>query len=94
MFDADMQKEYVFCSYLLKLIPAEPTKMIDLDGALKLEFYKLEQTFKGEIALIDQSGEYEPAKGKGKAIPEAKEPLEEVIQKLETMGHSLKKEDE
>lgn len=82
MFDAEMQKEYVFCSYLLKLIPAEPTKMIDLDGALKLEFYKLEQTFKGEIALVDQSGEYEPAKGKGKAVPEAKEPLEEVIQKI------------
>ena len=56
--------------------------MLDLDGALKLEFYKLEQTFKGEIALIDQSGEYTPGKGKGKAVPEAKEPLEEVIQKI------------
>ena len=29
MFDTDMQKEYVFCSYLLRLIPAEPTQMID-----------------------------------------------------------------
>jgi type I restriction enzyme R subunit len=82
MFDADMQKEYVFCSYLLRLIPAEPTQMIDLDGALKLEFYKLEQTFKGDITLIDQSGVYEPAGGKGKAVPEPKEPLEEVIQKI------------
>ena len=82
MFDADMQKEYVFCSYLLRLIPAEPTQMIDLDGALKLEFYKLEQTFKGDITLIDQSGVYEPAGGKGKVVPEPKEPLEEVIQKI------------
>ncbi|MBQ8836958.1 MAG: type I restriction endonuclease subunit R [Clostridia bacterium] len=82
MFDKDMQKEYVFCSYLLKLLPAEPVHMIDLEGALKLEFYKLEQTFKGDIGLIDQSGEYEPAKGKGKAVPEQKEPLEEVIQKI------------
>ena len=82
MFDADMQKEYVFCSYLLRLIPAEPTQMIDLDGALKLEFYKLEQTFKGDITLIDQSGVYEPADSKGKAVSEAKEPLEEVIQKI------------
>ena len=82
MFDAEMQKEYVFCSYLLRLLPAEPVKMIDLEGALKLEFYKLEQTFKGEIGLMDQSGVYEPASGKGKAVPEQKEPLEEVIQKI------------
>ena len=81
-FDAEMQKEYVFCSYLLRLLPAEPVKMIDLEGALKLEFYKLEQTFKGEIGLMDQTGVYEPAGGKGKAVPEQKEPLEEVIQKI------------
>ena len=82
MFDAEMQKEYVFCSYLLRLLPAEPVKMIDLEGALKLEFYKLEQTFKGEIGLMDQSGVYEPTGGKGKTVPEQKEPLEEVIQKI------------
>lgn len=82
MFDADMQKEYVFCSYLLRLLPAESGKMIDLEGALRLEFYKLEQTFKGDIGLMDQSGVYEPASGKGKAVPEQKEPLEEVIQKI------------
>lgn len=82
MFDAQMQKEYVFCSYLARLLPAEPNQMIDLEGALKLEFYKLEQTFKGGIDLIDQSGVYVPASGKGKAVPEPKEPLEEVIQKI------------
>ena len=82
MFDAEMQKEYVFCSYLLRLLPAESGKMIDLEGALRLEFYKLEQTFKGDIGLMDQSGVYEPASGKGKAVPEQKEPLEEVIQKI------------
>jgi len=82
MFDADMQKEYVFAAYLLKLIPAEPVQMLDIEGALKLEFYKLQQTFKGDITLIDQPGEYIPAKGKGAATPEQKEPLEEVIQKI------------
>ena len=82
MFDKDMQKEYVFCSYLLKLLPEESVHMIDLEGALKLEFYKLEQTFKGGIGLIDQSGVYDVAKGKGKAVPEQKEPLEEVIKKI------------
>ena len=82
MFDVPMQKEYVFCSYLLRLLPAEPVKMIDLEGALRLEFYKLEQTFKGDIVLADTAGVYEPAGGKGKATPEPKEPLEEVINKI------------
>lgn len=82
MFDVPMQKEYVFCSYLLRLLPAEPVKMIDLEGALRLEFYKLEQTFKGDIVLTDTAGVYEPAGGKGKATPEPKEPLEEVINKI------------
>ena len=82
MFDVPMQKEYVFCSYLLRLLPAEPAKMIDLEGALRLEFYKLEQTFKGDIALTDTAGVYEPAGGKGKSTPEPKEPLEEVINKI------------
>lgn len=82
MFDADMQKEYVFCSYLIRLLPAVTTDMIDLEGALKLEFYKLEETFKGGIELAKAGGEYEPAKGKGKSTPEPKEPLEEVIEKI------------
>lgn len=82
MFDTQMQKEYVFCSYLLKLIPNESVQMIDLEGALKLEFYKLEQTFKGEITLDNQSGVYDPASSKGKAVPEQKEPLEEIIEKI------------
>ena len=82
MFDAEMQKEYAFCSYLLNLLPKESVQMFDLEGALRLEFYKLEDTFKGAIALQDESVAYEPASGKGKAVPEQKEPLEEVIQKI------------
>lgn len=82
MFDKDMQKEYTFCAYLLRLLPNESVSMIDIESALKLEFYKLEQTFKGGIALDNATGVYEPSKAKGKAVPEQKEPLEEVIEKI------------
>lgn len=85
MFDKDMQKEYVFCAYLLNLLPAETTTMIDLEGKLKLEFYKLEDTFKGQITLRDMSGEYEQAKNKGATVAEQKTPLEEVIEKINMM---------
>lgn len=51
MFDKDLHKEYVFTAYLEKLLPRATEKDIDLEGKLKLEFYKLEQTFKGDITL-------------------------------------------
>lgn len=82
IFDKGLHREYVFCSYLLRLLPKETVDMIDLEGALKLEFYKLEQTFKGGIGLVDGTGAYEPGKAKGKGSPEQKEPLDEVIDKI------------
>ena len=82
MFDKDMQKEYVFCSYLLRLLPAVSIEVFDLEGALKLEFYKLEETYKGDIKLANIGGEYDPAKKKGKVTLEPLEPLDEVIAKI------------
>lgn len=51
MFDMELQKEFSFTSYLIKMLPKEPDKDIDIDGKLKLEFYKLQETFKGDILL-------------------------------------------
>ncbi len=82
MFDAEMQKEYVFLSYLIKLLPEDEKQKLDLDGALKLEYYKLEKTFKGDIQLDPVGGQWKPAEGKGKAGPEQKDPLEEIIEKI------------
>ena len=51
MFDKDLQKEYVFSAYLNKLIPNEASQDIDLESKLKLEFYSLEEKFRGDIVL-------------------------------------------
>ena len=51
MFDKELHKEYVFASYLLKLLPRAREEDINLEGKLKLEFFKLQETFKGEIEL-------------------------------------------
>ena len=82
MFDEDLHKEYVFLSYLLKLIPSEPTQMIDLEDKLQLEYYKLQKTFEGAIALKDETGAYTPAEATGSSKPEEKTPLDEVIKKI------------
>lgn len=51
MFDKSLHEEYSFTAYLEKLLPRAKSKDMDLEGKLKLEFYKLEQTFKGDITL-------------------------------------------
>ena len=82
MFDRDLHKEYLFCSYLVQILPADPVEPFDLEGKLKLEYYKLEKTFEGEIRLEDAKGTYEPAGKKGAAGKDPKEPLDEIIEKI------------
>ena len=82
MFDKDLHKEFVFCSYLINLLPVEKVDMIDLEGKLKLEYYKLQKTYDGAIMLSEQKGVYEPAKQKGAMGFDEKEPLDEIIDKI------------
>ena len=82
MFDKELQKEYVFCSYLIGLLPKDAEEPIDLDGKLKLEYYKLQKTFQGEIALEEAKTAYVPAKHKGVKGLDEKTPLDEVIAKI------------
>jgi len=82
MFDEDLHKEYVFLSYLLGLLPPEPTQMIDLEGKLRLEYYKLQKTFEGPIRLQEESTVFVPASAKGAISPEEKQPLDEIIEKI------------
>ena len=84
MFDKALHDEYVFCSYLAKIIPPDPSIPFDLGNKVKLEYYNLEKTFEGSIALEkDVSGEYESAKMKKPVkMKETLSPLEQVIQKI------------
>lgn len=82
MFDKDLHKEYVFIGYLLGLLPNDPVVMIDLEGKLQLEYYKLEKTFSGAIGLNEEAGVYQPASAKGAIKPEEKQPLDEIIEKI------------
>lgn len=82
MFDKDLHKEYTFLNYLLRLIPEEPMQKIDLEGKLQLEYYKLQKTFEGAIMLKEEIGSYTPAHAKGEVNPEEKQPLDEIIRKI------------
>ncbi|MCR5188209.1 MAG: DEAD/DEAH box helicase family protein [Treponema sp.] len=83
MFDEDLHKEYIFCKYLVKLIPAESEDMIDIENLLNLEYYKLKETFKGDISLQkDSKGVYEPAEESSSGSKNKKSPLDEIIDKI------------
>ena len=84
MFDKQMHDEYIFCSYLAKVIPADPTPPFNLDDRVKLEYYNLEKTYEGSINLSeDNLSAYEPAKLKKPVkMSETLSPLEQVIEKI------------
>lgn len=84
MFDRDLHKEYVFCSYLVHLLPSEDGDLWDLGNKVTLEYYKLEETFAGSISLDkDTAGQYETATIKNTSVqPEKKSQLDEVIEKF------------
>lgn len=83
MFSKDLHKEYLFCKYLEKLVPADPVTMIDITNKIKLEYYKLEKTFDGAIELKPENGVLEPQRIKNTpSEKEKKTPLSEVIKKI------------
>ena len=82
MFDADMHKEYLFLSYLIGLLPEEKEEPIDLDGKLKLEYYKLQKTFEGAIKLEKVDGQYVPSKKQGAQGIRQKSTLDEILDKI------------
>ena len=82
MFDEDMQKEYLFLSYLLSLLPVEREDPVDLDGKLQLEYYKLQKTFEGAIELQNVDGVYVPANERGGKPTHQKSPLDEILDRI------------
>jgi len=82
MFDKELHKEYVYCSFLVGMLPEENSPMIDITKMLSLEMYKLEKTFEGDISLDDGDGVYKPADPRGKPQPEDKDLLDEIIERI------------
>ena len=82
MYDKELHKEYVFTAYLDKLLPRVSERDIDLEGKLKLEYYKLEETFKGDISLnptVEEETLVFPKTLDTKGKPEDTDELLEVI---------------
>ena len=82
MFDKELHQEFIFCSYLIKLLPAKKVEMIDIESKLKLEYYKLQKTFEGAITLEEKKGSYAGGDSVGAKGENKKTPLDEIIEKI------------
>ena len=83
MFDKELHKEYILCSYLGKLLPADPAPEFDLDNRVKLEYYHLEKTFEGAIELEGTQGEWKPTSPKKAGGKKDKlSPLDEIVERI------------
>lgn len=80
MFDKELQKEYNFLSYMAKVLPNKPSEKVHLDDKIKLEYYRLDKTFEGSIAL-ESGGEYKVLKNPKKVDPGTKkDPNSELLE--------------
>ena len=82
MFDKELHREYIFCSFLVDMLPINQIPMEDITRMLALEKYKLEKTFEGDIPLGNEGGIYVAAEPKKPVNPERKNPLDEIIERI------------
>ena len=89
MFDKELHKEYIFCSYLMHLLPSDDMEKWDLGNKVTLEYYKLQHTFTGSIFLeSDAEAVYEPAKIKNVAAKDTKKKSFDEV--LDSVNEALK----
>lgn len=83
MFDKDLHREYILCSYLAKLLPSDKTQPFDLDNRVKLEYYRLEKTYEGAIELEATPGSWKPTQPKRAGGQKDRlSPLDEIIARI------------
>ncbi len=80
LFDSETQKEHVFLTYLEHLLPSDSHEVVDLEGAIRLKYYKLKETFSGAIELEKKPSVFDSPKPKPATVmTQARSLLQEVI---------------
>lgn len=95
--DADLERMYVFCRLLRRYLPKEGVELPkEVQDAIDMESYRIQETFKGSIDLDRGSGTLDPQKEKtpGQTTPEPFEALSLIIQELnERFGTNFTEKD-
>lgn len=86
-FDMELLEENIYTSYLLKFIPKVKREKVDIADKVKLEYYKLQKDFEGDIMLVaenEEGGELKhPEEFNANVKPvEERDSLEEIIHRI------------
>ena len=80
--DADLEKLYQFSRFLLRKLPVTRDKLpVEITENINMASCRIQETSKGDIKLLQESGELEPISdiGTGEDRPEDLAPLSEII---------------
>lgn len=84
-FDKELYRSYIFCEFLLRVIPKNAREKIDLSNKLALVNNKLKETFSGDIKLQKGDALKPETGGNGKPTEEKKDLLSNIIEKINIM---------
>lgn len=83
MFDRDMHKDYVLLSYLSHLLSADKINVEAIDDKVRMDYYKLTESYRGAIELEDKPGELnQNDKRTQSKLDKRKDPLSELVAKI------------
>lgn len=80
LFDRALQKEYNYLKYLSKVLPSKPAEKIDLEDKIKLEYYRLDKTFEGDVGLQTPGDSVVIENPKGIDLDKSKDPESELLE--------------
>lgn len=81
--DKELFKEFMFTSYLVKLLPKDTAEKINIDDKITLEYAKLKETYKGSIELEKTSADLKPEQSlQAKKKPKTRDTLQSIIDKV------------
>lgn len=83
LHDEDLFNEYLYTSYLIKLLPASGKVFIDIDDKIKLEYASLAESFNGKITLDKKTVDIIPTNNLNlKKQNKKKDTLQSIIDKI------------
>lgn len=94
MFDRDMQKFFIYTKLLEKCLPKGKNEKIDIEGQIRLEYFKLEKSFAGSVALEKSEGYVGNITGGTGGRENKKDSLSVIIDRLnERFGTEFSEQD-
>ncbi|WP_211289833.1 hypothetical protein SPSIL_058120 [Sporomusa silvacetica DSM 10669] len=94
MFDKDMQKFFVYAKLLEKCLPPKENEQIEIKDKVILEYYKLEKSFEGSVALEATEGYLGNITGSTGGKEKEKDSLSTIIDKMnERFGTQFSEQD-